>query len=112
MPMWEATYKWVFGTSANAAGGNSTGSGSGFRPFGGPPRENTFYVEASADCTCSYQIRTARESTGPWSVLSSGTLSSNTVDVWQYTGPFLYFSPRIKTLKSTGDNVTVEYVGN
>lgn len=112
----EGRFKWCFGASASAEGGailGSTGEGTAYSVLG-LARENTFYVETSgnANSTCSYQIRTSRTSTGPWVVLSSGTLSTGAVDVIQVSGPFAYFSPRIKTLASTAGLVTVEYFGN
>src|SRR5262245_31780318 len=94
----EGRFKWCFGAQASAEGGavlGSTGEGTAFACLG-LARENTFYVESAnnANSTGSYQIRTARTSSGPWVVLSSGTLSSNQVDVVQISGPFAYLSPR------------------
>src|SRR5262245_41445121 len=112
----EDRFKWNFGATANSEGGdsnNSTGQGVAHNCFG-LAREHTFYVESAnnANSTGSYQIRTARNSSGPWAVLSSGTLSSNQQDVWQFTGPFLFFSPRVKTIQSTAGTIIIEYLGN
>ena len=112
----EARFKWCFGATVNAEGGAVLGStGAGTAQFvGGLARENSFYIEtdANANSTCSYQIRTARTSSGPWVVLSSGTLSTLSVDLVQVSGSLAWISPRIKTLNSTAGLVTVEYLGN
>ena len=71
----------------------------------------TFYIETDAAATCSYQIRSARTSSGPWAVLSSGTLSSAATDVVQLPGPFKFVSPRVKTLNSTSNQVAIEMIG-
>jgi hypothetical protein len=112
----ESRFKWCFGASASAEGGavlGSTGDGVGYA-VNGLARENTFYIETNgnANSTGSYQIRTGRTSTGPWAVLSSGTLSTGAVAVYQVTGPLAYISPRCKTLGSTAGLMTVEYWGN
>lgn len=112
----EARLKWCFGSQANAEGGavlGSTGAGVA-QQIGGLAREHSFYVETdgNVNSTCSYQIRTARTSSGPWVVLSSGTLSTGAVDIVQITGPLAWVSPRIKTLNSTAGLVTVELFGN
>jgi hypothetical protein len=112
----EARFKWCFGATASAEGGavlGSTGEGTAFGCLG-LARENTFYVESAnnANSTGSYQIRSARTSSGPWCVLSSGTLTSNQQDIVQISGPFAYFSPRVKTLQSTAGLITIEYLGN
>lgn len=112
----ESRYKWCFGATANAEGGAVLGStGAGTAQFvGGTARENSFYVETdgNANSTGSYQIRTARTSSGPWAVLSSGTLSTGAVDLVQITGPLQWISPRVKTLASTAGLITIEYLGN
>ncbi|HEY5989004.1 MAG TPA: hypothetical protein VIV12_21875 [Streptosporangiaceae bacterium] len=84
----------------------STGEGVAFNT-GGNGSEFTFYVETDAGCTCSYQIRTARESAGPWAVISSGTLTSNATDLVQIPGPLRWLSPRIKTMTSTSVQAVV-----
>ena len=104
MPTVSAQQSWSF---------TSTGEGAAFyaRSY---PLEGRFYVEAVTTSTLSYQLRTARTSTGPWAVLSSGTLSSGACAVAGVTGPLLYLSPRIKSLAGSGTagstGVTVEYI--
>ena len=112
----ETAAKWSFGASTGAEGGailGSTGAGTAFN-IAGFAREHSFYVETdgNANSTASYQIRTGRTSSGPWVVLSSGTLSTGAVDLVQITGPLLFASPRVKTLGSTAGLVTIELVGN
>lgn len=118
MPFIESRFKWSFGSTSrsdapNTSQLNSTGAGVAYNADG-VARENTFYVETDGNTasTGSYQIRTARTSSGPWAVLSSGTLSSGAVDVVQITGPVLFLSPRVKTLGSTAGLITIEYLGN
>lgn len=114
-------FKWVFGTQeafADPTKGNftrggannilgSTGAGVAFNTHGWG-LQFTFMVETDAASTCSYQIRTGRTSSGPWAVLSSGTLNTGAVDVVQIPGPFAWFSPRIKTLNSTANQVVIQ----
>ena len=112
----EGRFKWCFGATVNAEGGavlGSTGAGTAFE-IRGLARENSFYVETdgNVNSTCSYQIRTARTSSGPWIVLSSGTLSTGAADLVQISGPLAWLSPRVKTLNSTAGLVTIEYLGN
>lgn len=106
-------FKWIFGTSKDVTSEGtasnilgSTGAGVAFNTQGWG--ENfTFFVEADAAATCAYQIRTARVSGGPWSVMSSGTLGTSATDVVQLPGPLGWLSPRIKTLNSTANQVVV-----
>lgn len=108
-------FKWVFGTqeavgnpgpgTANNVLG-STGAGVAFNTHG-YGLQFTFMVETDAASTCSYQIRHARTSSGPWSVLSSGTLSTGALDTVQIPGPFHWLSPRLKTINSTANQVVV-----
>lgn len=120
MPGIAARAKWVFGTqeaftvpsqsfsargSANSVLG-STGAGVAFNTHGWG-LNYTFFVEADAAATCSFQIRTARTSSGPWAVLSSGTLSTASLTVVQLPGPLGWVSPRVKTLNSTANQVVV-----
>lgn len=112
----EVRFKWCFGNSVTAEGGavlGSTGAGTA-QDCQALGREYSFYVETdgNANSTGSYQIRTARTSSGPWAVLSSGTLSTGAADLVQITGPLLWVSPRVKTLGSTAGLLTVELVGN
>lgn len=112
----EIRFKWNFGSQARSEGGdsvNSTGTGIAFDARG-LARENSFYIETdgNANSTAAYQIRTARTSSGPWVVLSSGTLSTGAVDLVQVSGPLAWVSPRIKTLNSTAGLVIIEYFGN
>jgi hypothetical protein len=110
-----ARFKWVFGTaeaasspgrgaSANVLG--STGVGVAFNTHGWG-EAYTFHCEADAAATCSYQIRASRTSSGPWAVLSSGTLSTFATDIVQLPGPLGWVSPRCKTLNSTANQFVV-----
>ena len=112
----EVRAKWCFGSQANAEGGavlGATGAGTAYN-LQGLARECLFYVETdgNANSTGSYQIRTARTSSGPWQVLSSGTISTGSLDVFHFTGPLAWVSPRVKTLGSTAGLITVELFGN
>jgi hypothetical protein len=115
----EARNKWIFGNPVTAAaageGGASLGTtGTGTRFFvGGVTRFTSFYVEASLNASCSFQILTARTETGPSAILSSGTLSSNALAVVQSSiAPLAWVMPRLKTLTSTSVHVIVELYGN
>ena len=110
----EAHNVWTFGLQAGGTGeivGSSGAPSSGYAILGNA-RELSIYVQTAAACTCSYQIRTGRTSTGPWVVLSSGTLAAASVDIVQITGPLAYVSPNIKTITSTAVQVFVELFGN
>lgn len=109
-----ASCKWVWGHdpdagTSNAANNlvNSTGAGAVFNchRWG----ENvTFYIETN-DSGYAYQIRTARNSSGPWSVLSSNSgTTTGVTDVVQLPGPFRFVSPRVDTLASTANYVIIE----
>lgn len=114
---------WAFGNPANLPNPgkvgtpmfndvtNSTGTGSGFQ-CNGLARETSWYIETDAAATCSYQIRTARTTNGPWVSISSGTLSTSQSELVQITGPLYAVSPRLKTLNSTANGVCVAMVGN
>lgn len=109
----EGRFVWTFGQNATGSGANLNSTGTGQRfALTGLARENSFYIETDAAATCSYQIITARTLTGAQVVLSSGTLSTSGLDLVQITGPLQYVYPRIKTLNSTANLVTVEYLGN
>jgi hypothetical protein len=112
-------FRWVFGVDpyANDVPSNqnkgksnnvvgTTGAGVAFNTFGWG--ENfTFYVETT-DSAATYQIRTSRTSSGPWAVLSSGTLGTTAAtDIVQLPGPFMWLSPRVKTMGSTSNNVII-----
>lgn len=120
----EASFTWSFGaiTNSSASGAlvGSTGGGSAATQFPFPvdaaARENTFYVYLAAGSgTSSYQILTGPAAAGPYTVLSSGTLSTVTgteVDIVQLTGPLKYVQPRIKTITSTASLIKVDFLGN
>lgn len=109
----EVRYKWSFGLQAGASGAILGSTGAGTRqPIDGNAREHSFFIETDAAATCSYQILVARTLTGPTVSFSSGTLGTSAIDVVQITGPLLFAFPRIKTLNSTANVVTVELVGN
>lgn len=102
--------QWVFGTAAAGLNANnvlgSTGGGAAFNTHGWGLKF-TFSVETDAASTCSYQIRSGRTSIGPWSILSSGTLSTGACDTVHVDGPLFWLSPRIKTINSTANQVLV-----
>lgn len=109
-------FKWVFGTAEAAATPGpgrasnvlgSTGAGVAFNTHGWG-ESFTFQCETDAAATSSYQIRAARTSSGPWAVLSSGTLSTFALDVVQLPGPLGWVSPRCKTLNSTANQFVVQ----
>lgn len=111
----ESRAKWCFGKTTGAEGGDVTGStGTGVRfPVLGLARQMTFYVETDAVATCSFQILTARTLTGATAIVSSGTLSTSGLIVYQSTTcPLAYVMPRVKTLNSTANAVIVELYGN
>ena len=119
-----ARVKWIFGTQEAFAAGRdllpsrgsasnvlgSTGAGAVYNCHSWG-ESYTFYVEADGGATGSYQIRSARTSSGPWAVLSSGTLSTSQCDVVQLPGPFKFVSPRVKTLNSTANQIAIEMIG-
>lgn len=104
----EVAQTWTFGRSASAPGLvlGSTGDGTAYDTHDCGERF-TFIVESDAAATGSYQIRTARTSAGPWAVLSSGTLSTSFAQAVQSYGPLGWLSPRVKTLNSTANRITV-----
>lgn len=108
-------FKWVFGTAEAAIPGGrgpsnnvlgSTGAGVAFNTHGWG-ESFSFHCETDAAATCSYQIRSGRTSSGPWAVLSSGTLSTSGVDLVQLPGPLGWLSPRCKTINSTANQFTI-----
>lgn len=106
----EVAVTWGFGTTTVSNTLGSTGAiANPYNTFG-MGDAFTFQVETDAGATCSYQIRVGRTSSGPWTVMSSGTLTSNAVDVVQFPGPHNFLSPRIKTLTSTSVGVVVRAV--
>lgn len=110
----ESSFLWIFGTAAALDQGRgspnnvlgSTGAGVAFntRRLGS---EFSFFVDTDGAATCSYQIRTGPTSSGPWAVVSSGTLSTSACDLVQIPGPLRYLSPRLKTINSTANQVAV-----
>ena len=105
---------------------DSTGAGEGYQTDG-IAREYTWYVETigSSRSTCNFQIQTARSTEGSTvsryvSLGSPSTfaLTSATLTVIQFTGPFLAVRPYVTDLGSTGVagstgvHVTIELVGN
>ena len=113
----ESRFLWVFGTAQAAGPVNSgpggannvlasTGAGVAFNTHNRGERF-TFYVEADAAATGAYQLRSARTSSGPWNIISSGTLSTSGVDVVNVTGPLGWLSPRLKTFNSTANQIVV-----
>lgn len=116
----ESRFKWIFGTNEASSGGGAlqgnnvlgaTGAGVAFNMHALGERL-TFYVETDAAATCAYQLRTGRTSSGPWAVISSGTLSTGAVDYVTTPGPLNWLSPRLKTLNSTANTVIIRMVAN
>ena len=106
----EFAQTWTFGLTGGAGINlGSTGAGTAVNTFN-LGEAFTFFVESDAAATGSYQIRTARTTSGPWAVLSSGTLSTGACDAVQLPGPLGALSPRIKTLNSTANTITVRAV--
>ena len=103
----EFAQTWTFG-AAGGPGSNlgSTGAGAAVNTFDLGERF-TFIVETSASATCSYQIRTARTSAGPWAILSSGTMDTSSAVTVQAYGPLGFLSPRCKTLNSTANRLII-----
>ena len=114
--------KWTF---------TSTGVGEGYQT-NGIARSYTWYVETigSSRSTCNFQIQTARSTEGstiagyvsltyPYSTSpSTFALTSATLAVFQFDGPFLAVRPYVTDMGSTGAagstgvHVTVTLVGN
>ena len=112
---------WVFGTDPdknapiNTHGKHnnvigSTGSGTPFNCHS-LGQSYTFAVETN-DSGWAYQIRVGRTSSGPWTVMSSGSgTSTANVDTVQIPGPFFWMSPRVDTMASTLNYVIVRMTG-
>ena len=105
---------------------NSTGTGTAYQT-NGIAREYTFYCETigSSRSTANIQIQTARSTEAStiarWVSLGSPStfaLTSASLTVIQFTGPFLALRPYVTdlgstgALGSTGTHVTIELVGN
>ena len=117
-------FTWVFGTDPDKSSipseGNRThgahnnvvgytGAGVAFNTHGWGA-DFSFYVEnQNGDTSFAYQLRTARTSSGPWAVFSSGTLNTSlaSVNIVQIPGPFAYLSPRVKALASTLNAIVI-----
>lgn len=111
----ESAFTWVFGTAPSTVGRpgqalnnvlGSTGAGVAFNT-GNLGASFSFGIETDAASTGSYQIRVGNNATGPWAVISSGTLSTSTMDLVQIPGPLKFLSPRVKTLNSTANAIIV-----
>lgn len=102
----------------------STGAGDGFQT-NGIAREYTFYLEAlgSSRSTASIHIETARSTEGStvarWVTLGSTyALSSASVQIVQFTGPFMAVRPYVTDMGSTGaegstgTHIVVDLIGN
>lgn len=88
---------------------NSTGAGNPYN-CQGLGLQYTFLVETN-DSAYDYQIRSGRNSSGPWSVLSSGSgTATGIVDTIQLPGPFTWVSPRVSSLASTANYVLIEMI--
>lgn len=123
MPGIAARMTWVFGTDpdktsvpteSNRTHGahnnvlGSTGAGAAFNTQGWGL--NYTFVMDSNDSAYAYQIRGSRTSSGPWAVLSSGSVtgtSTTSQDIVQIPGPFRWLSPRVDALASTNNYVII-----
>lgn len=84
----------------------STGSTAAFTPVAIPDGviEAALYLQCSTLATTNtVEFQTAQESTGPWAIEASTTISTLAAQqiVLRLTGPFLYMRPNLKTV-STG----------
>ena len=99
--------RWAFGKGSENNQLNSTGSGAALNTHGWG-ESFTFMVE-NTDSAMSYQIRVGRTSSGPWAVLSSGSMTSTAqLNVIQLPGPFAWVSPRVDALASTANTVIIQ----
>lgn len=112
MPLNELSRVWSFGLQSAGIGEilGSTGVGVAYDTRGNATF-HAFYVETQAGSTASYAILTGRTSTGPWAILSSGTLAASTCAVTNVTGILSFVTPRIKTITSTAATVFVQLLG-
>ena len=109
-----ARCRWVFGAdpyrnTSNPSNNvvNSTGAGATFNCHGWG-ETFTFYFETN-DSGWAYQLRSARNSSGPWAVFSSNSgTSTSGADVIQIPGPFMWLSPRVDSLSSTANFAIIE----
>jgi hypothetical protein len=93
--------------------GQSTGVSTTVYAINGYTREMNCYMQTDGAATASIELMTARTSTGPWVTLgSSQSLSTGSLVVPGFTGPFLYVAPRLIAINSTANRVFVELVGN
>lgn len=102
----EVAVTWTFGAAGGSNNLNSTGAAVAYNTFDLGERF-TFTVETDGSATGSYQIRNARTASGPWLVLSSGTLSTGAMAMVQSYGPLGWLSPYVKTLNSTSNRITI-----
>jgi hypothetical protein len=103
----EVAVTWTFGKTGGAGLNTaSTGAGTSYNTFN-LGETFTFFVQSDAAATCSYQIRSGLQQAGPFAVLSSGTLSTSGLDLVQLPGPLGWLSPRIKSLNSTANTITI-----
>lgn len=116
MPSVAARMRWTWGRDPYAGTPqasnnlvNSTGAGNVFNCHS-LGLQYTFLMETN-DSGYAYQIRDARNSSGPWSVLSSGSgTTTGVLDTIQLPGPFRFLSPRVDALASTANYVIIEAI--
>lgn len=114
-----SAFTWVWGNASVALPSgkaawrnnlNSTGAGAAFNTHRLGERF-TFEFETN-DSAWAYQIRIARNSSGPWQILSSNSgASTATIDVVQFQGPFGHVSPRLDALASTANYAILRMTG-
>lgn len=93
--------------------GASTGISTDVVRLDGMTREINVYIQTDGASTASVEMVTSRTSTGPWVTMgSSQSLSTGSLVVPGFTGPFLFVAPRLIAINSTANQVFVELVGN
>jgi hypothetical protein len=105
MGMLETSHKFATFTSTSAAKAfNAKGYAQGL----------TFGLETSSGCTAAYQLlHRMGSSAGPYSVISSGTMSTGAFVTDQFMGPLEWVKPRVKTKTAGSTNlVDVFLMGN
>ena len=105
MPIIEASRKWTFT--------GSTGTGKAFDGRG-VARNWSFGMETSSGCTASVTLlHRMGSSAGPYSTLTSTSLSTGQFITSQFFGPLEWIKPRLTDLTAGSTNVvTVYLMGN
>lgn len=97
-------------TSIKFATFTSTGTAKAYNA-NGYAQGLTFGLETSSGCTASYQLlHRMGSSAGPYSVISSGTMSTGAFVTDQFMGPLEWVKPRVKTKTANSTNVFDAYL--